>query len=137
VRRPDGRVVTVDPDHHRERYEKLFGSVRPKPLSALTWRLSDDERRDVSSDSDDSDSSAADSACSEPNLGDATGRSEQIARNNNEAALQKMGESGGFSDDAGQGLLLNFEDPFAPRCGSYASVQSWERELLGYRLQQQ
>jgi len=37
VRRPDGKIIAVDPDHHKNRFEKLFGSVRPKPLSALTW----------------------------------------------------------------------------------------------------
>lgn len=42
VRRPDGRIITVDPDHYKDRFEKLFGSVRPKPLSQLTWRYEND-----------------------------------------------------------------------------------------------
>lgn len=46
MKRPDGKLITIDPDHHRENIEKLFGSVRPLPLSKLTWTIEDGERKD-------------------------------------------------------------------------------------------
>lgn len=42
VRRPDGKLITVDPAHFKDRIEKLFGSVRPLPVTRLTWTY--DER---------------------------------------------------------------------------------------------
>ena len=37
IRRPDGEVVTVDPAHYKDRITKLFGSVKPLPITKLTW----------------------------------------------------------------------------------------------------
>ena len=36
MKRPDGRSVTVDPSHYKDGLQKLFGSVKPKPVSQLT-----------------------------------------------------------------------------------------------------
>lgn len=37
MRRPDGRMITIDPDHHKQTIQKLFGSVRPLPITRLSW----------------------------------------------------------------------------------------------------
>ena len=44
MRRPDGKMITVDPAHHKDRYEKLFGSVKPLPIKRLTWEIAADEK---------------------------------------------------------------------------------------------
>lgn len=36
MKKPDGTEITIDPSHHKEALQKLFGSVRPKPLEELT-----------------------------------------------------------------------------------------------------
>lgn len=41
MRTPDGRYITVDPDHYKERILKLFGSVKPLPITQLTWHIDD------------------------------------------------------------------------------------------------
>lgn len=60
MRRPDGKMITIDPDHHKENIQKLFGSVKPRPIAKLTWSISvgNDHRDNTvtsSSDSEDED----------------------------------------------------------------------------------
>ncbi|PJF16717.1 hypothetical protein PSACC_03464 [Paramicrosporidium saccamoebae] len=42
MRRPDGKMITIDPSHYKENIEKLFGSVKPLPISKLTWSVAED-----------------------------------------------------------------------------------------------
>lgn len=37
VRKPDGQVIVVDPVHYKAGLERLFGTVKPKPLNQLDW----------------------------------------------------------------------------------------------------
>lgn len=60
MRRPDGQMMTIDPAHYKDRFEKLFGSVRPKPLSSLIWSI--------------------DAACNEPVLSESVSESESTER---------------------------------------------------------
>lgn len=48
IRKPSGELITIDPTHYKDNLEKLFGSVRPRPLEQLAWSISDfdDENRD-------------------------------------------------------------------------------------------
>lgn len=62
MRRPDGKLLTVDPAHFKDRIEKLFGSIRPLPISRLTWVYDEsstgrlDTIRDERGEDDDDDS---------------------------------------------------------------------------------
>lgn len=53
MRRPDGKLITIDPSHYKNNIEKLFGSVKPLPISKLTWSYAkDDDNSRIESDSD-------------------------------------------------------------------------------------
>lgn len=58
MRKPDGTEITIDPAHHTKALQKLFGSVRPKPVEELTlFYPSRDLESPASAESTDSDSS--------------------------------------------------------------------------------
>jgi hypothetical protein len=48
MHRLDGKAITIDPSHYKENIEKLFGSVRPLPISKLTWSVAEDAALDDS-----------------------------------------------------------------------------------------
>lgn len=41
IRRPNRQLLIVDPSHYKNNLEKLFGSIKPKPLYNLTWTITD------------------------------------------------------------------------------------------------
>lgn len=41
LRRLTGKLLAVDPSHYKNSLEKLFGSVKPKPLGKLTWTIAE------------------------------------------------------------------------------------------------
>ena len=41
IRKPNRQLLIVDPSHYKNNLEKLFGSVRPKPLPQLTWTITE------------------------------------------------------------------------------------------------
>jgi hypothetical protein len=41
IRRPNRQMLIIDPSHYKNNLEKLFGSVKPKPLSHLTWTITE------------------------------------------------------------------------------------------------
>lgn len=41
IRRPNRQMLIIDPSHYKNNLEKLFGSIRPKPLSQLSWTISE------------------------------------------------------------------------------------------------
>lgn len=43
LRRPDGKLVVVDPLHYKNNLEKLFGSVKPLPIAQLQWEYYSEE----------------------------------------------------------------------------------------------
>lgn len=48
MRRPDGTLITVDPAHYKDRFEKLFGSEKPKQLSQLCWNVKEQDSTVIS-----------------------------------------------------------------------------------------
>ena len=41
IRRPNRQMLIIDPSHYKNNLEKLFGSVKPKPISQLCWTVTD------------------------------------------------------------------------------------------------
>ena len=41
IRRPNRQMLIIDPSHYKNNLEKLFGSVKPKPLSQLSWTITE------------------------------------------------------------------------------------------------
>ena len=41
IRKPNRQLLVIDPSHYKNNLEKLFGSVKPKPLSQLLWTITD------------------------------------------------------------------------------------------------
>lgn len=41
IRRPNRQMLIIDPSHYKNNLEKLFGSIKPKPLAHLTWTITD------------------------------------------------------------------------------------------------
>jgi len=58
MRKPDGRLVTIDPTQYKNNIERLFGSERPRPLSQLTWSLQEDSEKLEDSSTDEENQSA-------------------------------------------------------------------------------
>lgn len=58
VRNPQGQIITVDPDHYRNRIEKLFGSGRPRNISELTWFYPQEPEMTATDDNSSSDDDA-------------------------------------------------------------------------------
>lgn len=41
IRRPNRQLLIIDPSHYKNSLEKLFGSIKPKPLTRLTWTITE------------------------------------------------------------------------------------------------
>lgn len=41
IRRPNRQLMIIDPSHYKNNVEKLFGSIKPKPLTKLTWTITE------------------------------------------------------------------------------------------------
>lgn len=39
IRKPNRQLLIIDPSHYKNSLEKLFGSVKPKPVSQLSWTI--------------------------------------------------------------------------------------------------
>lgn len=46
IRKPNRQLLIIDPSHYKNNLEKLFGSIRPKPLYLLAWSITDIKKSD-------------------------------------------------------------------------------------------
>lgn len=47
IRKPNRQLLVIDPSHYKNNLEKLFGSVKPKPLSQLLWTITDIKESEI------------------------------------------------------------------------------------------